>query len=139
MGKFVGQLNSEIESVTDYFEPISGVAENETVIGEMTEFQKKLYTLSSRISRQLAEGLESVFKDWQETVKPEQTISEVFHSIDELKNRTRVPELHEKLHALTDLLYVDIGEETGVWEKPKGVRRGFVVVVIEDEEKQSIT
>lgn len=120
MSTLLGMLPLELQLITDYIEPKNPVEKNETVIGQMTDDHKKLYTLWLSTDKRIAEL----------------ALEHRFGKLDDEQNAL-VHQLYSKSKVLKLLFWTAINDEFNIWahDETTGVREGYTVVEFKDEPK----
>ena len=116
MSTFLKLLPMELGSIEekDFIEPNTEIASNETIIGDMPETSKRLYTLRTLLS-----------KDYN------QCNLDAHYSTDKDKKQelvTKAAEFKYKAEAINYLMWIAIRDEIGGWDRAIAVRTGFKVV-----------
>lgn len=119
MGNYLKMLNLELLSLElkDFVEPdIDLKPSDDHVVGIMNVDLMRIYSMRMQVAKLAAEkGVELQF----------------FRGDDNQKKNLylEVSALHEKYHFLDELLWIEIREEFGLWDKPVlGIRRGRQVI-----------
>ncbi len=112
---FLKLLPLEIEETTDYTDPGYELEPEDHVVGVMSDYLKKLYTVM-------------VAKDG--TMKALLAKIEFLDTEEELKETiTRLNEMKSKRSAIADVFWICLKDEFSLWGKNDvGVRTGFEVV-----------
>jgi hypothetical protein len=113
-------LQSQLAEISekDLIEPDDSVGKNDTVIGQMTEWQKRLYTYRERLKR---EGYE-VNGQYQFARKDQK-----------VNYRARLHEISTKYKLVNALLWLDIREQNWQWESEIGIRENWTIVETRDD------
>jgi len=118
MSTFLKLLPLELDSVTEFMEPPVEIEPNDRLVGDMSDMDKRLWTLSKaleRSSNQYQLDAKYAFKEQR----------------DELVAKAR--ELGAKSNILIGLMWTSIRDELELWgERNIGVRAGFKIVVAPD-------
>jgi len=104
---------SEIK-MEDFIEPSGDIGPADREVGQMTEDQKKIFTLVQKNERAAAEYL----------------INGRYAQNDNVRNEAlkKASELKQKSDTLREIMWISIKDEFGLWAESIGVRKGFKVV-----------
>jgi hypothetical protein len=119
MEKFIADLMNEIVEIEgDLFPPKGKVRENEKVVGEATEYMKKLWALGQVTMREL----DNYKLDHKYNCPDEDAECGDFQA--------KCQRLNAKKELLVDLFYSSARENCGAWaESSVGLREGWKIVV----------
>ncbi len=137
MGKTLESIMNGLSEVvlTGISEPTVDISENEEIIGEMSDMQKKLYTLSAAYTaKSKILGSIGTAKILYSTVEMcrERLIDEMSKDIS-----IRKAFIYERTaDAIHRLLWLDMQEECGSERFVIGIRKGFKIVTLKDMESQ---
>lgn len=135
---FLDWLELAKKTVTTFTEPEDPVAEGEEVVGKMTEPQKILYTLLKREGGSLRRARAAVLAKSVFDIAergPEADFETVRQS-EEVKEAGRLDALTDALH---ELFWFEVRTALGFMPMSIGVRKGFLIVRMAEEESQTPT
>jgi len=121
MSTFLELLPLELKQVKDFIEPEEELKPKETIIGEMSDDHKRLYTLSRYMIKEALDLLASLAI----SVKDKESLLAKSRQL-----KTKVSILHE-------LFWLEIKDDFDLWNTDGtiGVRQGFKVVVYKEEDR----
>ncbi|GAI05743.1 unnamed protein product [marine sediment metagenome] len=116
MSTFIKLLPLELDEVKEYREPDMPVAEEDHIVGDMSESLKKLWTL------------------WKQTAYTASSLTLQLRYGEQNVSKGQIYELDAKAEALRGLFWIALNDEFELWDKIHvGVRKGFKVVWNEEE------
>ena len=104
----------------DLIEPEYPIEEGETIMGEMTEKQIKLYTIAAKMKKAAAEA----------------AIEARFGRDNKLRTEAakKTMEAKTKADIIMDIMWADIKDTCDLWEYPSiGIRQGYKVITNKPE------
>lgn len=119
--KFVTDLLAEVATMdASAFSPAHTVAEGETVVGECSEYEKKLYSLQKSYSK----------------LRDQHRVEAKYHTAEEgcaNEHAARIEEYGAKAQILNTLLWACIDSRASFWGSTKtyGIRAGWVIISAE--------
>ncbi len=109
-------LAMELDCIGNIVEPDREVDGNDSVVGEMSEHVRKLYTLGKGLTQEAAQNaLDCHF---------------CTDKVRKLELEVKAAEYLAKAETLREIMWIELFEEFGLWGKDIGVRTGFKVVLI---------
>jgi len=139
-------LNAQIKDLkdTDYVSPSGKIDETETIIGEMTDLQKQLYTVWSSHEDAIRQQMEDIMTELGISspnlsgigivaaliAVPADNIEKFEDRLDQLRPQVK------RIDILQKIFWEDVRRVTPAEGKEIGVRKGFQIVTIEDEGEQ---
>jgi hypothetical protein len=124
MSTWFKMLNMELDEITEYVDDGAPKKENETVIGEMSDEHKKLYTLWRRM--QHAADIKATDLNYTSHDKRPALILEA-------------AELGMKAETLQKILWTAIGEDLHTWDKQNlSIRQGWIVVEFPIDQRHNL-
>lgn len=125
MSTWLKLLPLELSDVKDVVEPEDEPARNEKVVGQMSELDKKMFTLGRRLSHRGKQlELDSHYCAGAE---------------EKLELESKAREYVAKSMALAAIMWIGIRDEFGLWGVSEiGVRAGFKVVISPNSEDNNI-
>jgi len=120
MSTFLKLLPLELNELTEFMEPPAEVAPNDRLVGDMSDTDKRLWTLGK--------AMEKDCNQYQLDAK--------YAPNKEQRNElmAKAHELGAKSNILISLLWTSIRDEFGLWSEPNvGVRADFKVVIAPED------
>ena len=121
MSTFLELLPLELKQVKRFIEPDSDVAGGETIVGDMSDEHKALYSLTRYIAKEAS--------DIQSDL--------LICSDNEEEKKAMACALAAKANLINDLFWIVLKNDLSLWSCPEalGVRRGFKVVTYRPKPK----
>lgn len=104
---------------SDIMEPEHPIGENDHLIGEMSDITRRLFTLGRLLQKDATQSALDAQYCNDKTKKAEL--------------QARASEFAAKSKVLKDIMWIGIHDEFGLWGVSTGVRSGFKVVTIPDD------
>jgi len=122
MSTFLKLLPLELDGIAenDIIEPARELEKGDREVGIMSDTVKRLFTLGRLLER---DSIQSILDGKYCADKAKK-----------LELEAKASELEAKSHAINELMWISIRDEFSLWSEGTGVRQGFKVVVIEEEE-----
>jgi hypothetical protein len=133
----IRKLLKELDSVKKMDDPENEIGPKDKVIGDMTEDQKKLHTLSINLKKQAMEKrYKTTFslggnekENFEKFVETFLRAALQMEMKEEKEVLEKFAELMEKADIIREIMWMDIKDHFHLWSHNIGIRKGFKVVV----------
>ena len=124
MSTWLKLLPMELDTIKGFIEPEFTIKNTDKVVGEMSELTKKLFTLGRLLE-----------KDGNQNKLDSHYCADNEHK---LELEAKAAEYTMKAQAVKILMWIGVREELQLWSANIGIRSGFKVVVIPDNDNDDI-